>query len=263
MKLFGYHFIVRNKEELEKNVLGAVKYLAPLGVTHLVIEINNSFAFTSHPEISTADITREDLRKAAKVLREVGIEPIPLYNCVGHQGWKERNSLLKAYPEFDEALVFDKEEASMELLITAIRQIRNRRAEMNVPPSKKAKVIIVSDDKATFSPAVSAFFEKLAGASSVEYPETFHDESCVQIISDKALIYIPLAEIVDFEKEIARLEAEKKKLLSEIERIDKKLGNEGFVAKAPAAVIDAEKAKRVGYADKLASVEASLAKYQK
>ena len=103
MKLFGYHFIVRNKEELEKNVLGAVKYLAPLGVTHLVIEINNSFAFTSHPEISTADITREDLRKAAKALCEVGIEPIPLYNCVGHQGWKERNSLLKAYPEFDEA----------------------------------------------------------------------------------------------------------------------------------------------------------------
>ena len=183
-----------------------------------------------------------------------------IWQALPHDG---ESIVIAQYPVRNEEYIFENEEASMELLITAIRQIRNRRAEMNVPPSKKAKVIIVSDDKATFSPAVSAFFEKLAGASSVEYPETFHDESCVQIISDKALIYIPLAEIVDFEKEIARLEAEKKKLLSEIERIDKKLGNEGFVAKAPAAVIDAEKAKRVGYADKLASVEASLAKYQK
>ena len=183
-----------------------------------------------------------------------------IWQALPHDG---ESIVIAQYPVRNEEYIFENEEASMELLITAIRQIRNRRAEMNVPPSKKAKVIIVSDDKATFSPAVSAFFEKLAGASSVEYPETFHDESCVQIISDKALIYIPLAEIVDFEKEIARLEAEKKKLLSEIERIDKKLGNEGFVAKAPAAVIDAEKAKRVGYADKLASVETSLAKYQK
>ena len=182
-----------------------------------------------------------------------------IWQALPHDG---ESIVITSYPVRNEALIFEKEEASMELLITAIRQIRNRRAEMNVPPSKKAKIYIVSSDKDTFSPAVSAFFEKLAGASSVEYPETFHDDSCIQIISDKALIYIPLAEIVDFEKEIARLEAEKKKLLSEIERIDKKLANAGFVAKAPAAVIDGEKAKRAAYADKLASVEASLAKYQ-
>ena len=182
-----------------------------------------------------------------------------IWQALPHDG---ESIVITNYPVRNEALIFEKEEASMELLITAIRQIRNRRAEMNVPPSKKAKIYIVSSDKDTFSPAVSAFFEKLAGASSVEYPETFHDDSCIQIISDKALIYIPLAEIVDFEKEIARLEAEKKKLLSEIERIDKKLANAGFVAKAPAAVIDGEKAKRAAYADKLASVEASLAKYQ-
>ena len=183
-----------------------------------------------------------------------------IWQALPHEG---ESIVIAPYPVYNEALVFEKEEESMELLITAIRQIRNRRAEMNVPPSKKAKVIIVSSDKETFSPAVSAFFEKLAGAASVEYPETFHDDSCIQIISDKAIIYIPLAEIIDFEKEIARLEAEKKKLLSEIERIDKKLANKGFVAKAPAAVIEGEKNKRVGYADKLASVEASLAKYKK
>jgi valyl-tRNA synthetase len=183
-----------------------------------------------------------------------------IWQALPHDG---ESIVIAPYPVRNDALVFEKEEVSMELLITAIRQIRNRRAEMNVPPSKKAKVIVVSADKDTFSPAVSAFFEKLAGASSVEYYEEFHDDSCVQIISDKAIIYIPLAEIIDFEKEIARLEGEKKKLLSEIERIDKKLANEGFVAKAPAAVIEGEKAKRAGYADKLASVEASLAKYQK
>ncbi len=183
-----------------------------------------------------------------------------IWQALPHDG---ESIVIAPYPVRNETLIFEKEEASMELLITAIRQIRNRRAEMNVPPSKKAKVYIVSADHETFSPAVSAFFEKLAGAASVEYPETFADESCIQIISDKALIYIPLAEIVDFEKEIARLETEKKKLLSEIERIDKKLANAGFVAKAPAAVIDGEKAKRASYADKLVSVEASLAKYQK
>ena len=103
MKTFGYHLIARNAKDLEKNVNGAIKYLAPLGVTHLVFEIDNSFAFESHPEISSGDITAENLKKASARLRKVGIEPIPLYNCVGHQGWKERNSLLKAYPEFDEA----------------------------------------------------------------------------------------------------------------------------------------------------------------
>ncbi|MBE6665261.1 MAG: valine--tRNA ligase [Ruminococcaceae bacterium] len=183
-----------------------------------------------------------------------------IWQALPHDG---ESIVIAPYPVRNEALIFEKEETSMELLITAIRQIRNRRAEMNVPPSKKAKVIIVSSDKETFSPAVSAFFEKLAGAASVEYHDKFHDDSCVQIISDKAIIYIPLAEIIDFEKEITRLEAEKKKLLSEIERIDKKLANKGFVAKAPTAVIEGEKNKKVGYADKLASVEASLAKYKK
>ena len=183
-----------------------------------------------------------------------------IWQALPHDG---ESIMISSYPVYRDEFVFAKEEASMELLITAIRQIRNRRAEMNVPPSKKAKVIIVSSDTDTFNPAVSAFFEKLAGASSVEYHEQFHDDACVQIISDKAIIYIPLAEIIDFEKEIARLETEKKKLLSEIERIDKKLANQGFVAKAPAAVIEGEKAKKAAYADKLASVEASLEKYKK
>ena len=134
---------------------------------------------------------------------------------------------------------------------------------MNVPPSKKTKLYIVSQAHETFSPAVSSFFEKLAGAASVEYPESFDGEGCVQIVSDKATIFIPLAEMVDIGKEIARLEAEKEKLLSEIGRVRAKLANESFVAKAPAAVVDGEKAKKAAYEEKLASVEASLASYRK
>lgn len=102
MKMFGYHFRPENEEELCCNVDGAIKHLAPLGLTHLVIEINNSFKFATHPEISCGDITAEALSLCCDRLRSAGIEPIPLYNCIGHQGWNHRNSFLKAYPEFDE-----------------------------------------------------------------------------------------------------------------------------------------------------------------
>ncbi len=103
MKLFGYHFIASNNESLIDNVDGAIKYLAPLGLTHIIIEINNNFKFATHPEISCSNVTASALSNACDALRSAGIEPIPLYNCVGHQGWKQRNSLLKAYPEFDES----------------------------------------------------------------------------------------------------------------------------------------------------------------
>lgn len=103
MNFFGYHFRPSNAQDLADSVEGAIKYLAPLGVNHLVIEINNAFKFVSHPEISCSDITAEDLKTACDKLKDVGIEVIPLYNCIGHQGWDSRNSFLKAYPEFDEA----------------------------------------------------------------------------------------------------------------------------------------------------------------
>ena len=102
MKMLGYHFKAVSAELLSENTLGAVKHLAPLGVTHIVIEINNNFKFESHPEISSGDITKELLSECCRKLRAAGIEPIVLYNCIGHQGWNYRNSLLKAYPEFDE-----------------------------------------------------------------------------------------------------------------------------------------------------------------
>ena len=183
-----------------------------------------------------------------------------IWQSIPHDG---ETIMLAKYPEFDASLSYPEEEKTMELVIAAIRQIRNRRAEMNVPPSKKTKMFIVSPEKTAFSKETEYFFVKLAGASDVEFPEEYSDESAVRIISDKAVVFIPLADMIDIEKEIARLSDEKTKMLSEIERIDKKLSNEGFVAKAPAAVVEGEKAKRAGYAEKLALIEENIEKYKK
>ncbi len=182
-----------------------------------------------------------------------------IWQALPHDG---ESIVVTDYPEYSEAFNFPAEERSMERLISAIRAIRNRRAEMNVAPSKKAKLFIVTNDNATFNPAVTPFFQKLASASEVEYLADFHDERAVQIVADHAVIYIPLAEMIDFDAEIERLNKERAKMLSEIERIDKKLSNEGFVAKAPAAVIEGERKKREGYADKLKTIDESIAKYR-
>ncbi len=182
-----------------------------------------------------------------------------IWQALPHDG---ESIVITDYPEYNEAHSFPAEELAMERLISAIRAIRNRRAEMNVAPSKKAKLFIVTNDEATFNTAVTPFFQKLASASEVEYLADYHDDRAVQIVADHAVIYIPLAEMIDFDAEIARLTKEREKMLSEIERIDKKLSNEGFVAKAPAAVIEGERKKREGYADKLKAIDESIAKYK-
>jgi len=182
-----------------------------------------------------------------------------IWQALPHDG---ESIVVTDYPEYTEAHSFPAEETAMERLITAIRAIRNRRAEMNVAPSKKAKLFIVTKDNATFGEAVTPFFQKLSSASEVEYLESYHDERSVQIVADHAVIYIPLAEMIDFSAEIARLEKERAKMVSEIERIDKKLSNAGFVAKAPAQVIEGERKKREGYESKLRTIEESIAKYK-
>ena len=172
----------------------------------------------------------------------------------------DESIMVSQYPAYDEALNFENEEVIMDRLIAAIRAIRNRRSEMNVPPSKKAALCIVSSYKDTYNEKTEPFFVKLASASTIEYADNYEDENAVQIITDSAKIYIPLGDLVDFEKEKERLAKEKTKTLSEIERIEKKLSNEGFVAKAPQAVIEGEKTKLQSYKDVLAGIEAALAK---
>jgi valyl-tRNA synthetase len=130
---------------------------------------------------------------------------------------------------------------------------------MNVPPSKKAKLFVVTKYEETFR-VTGKILEKLASASEVEIVEKYESDDAVMIATDIGSLYIPLAEVIDFEKERARLLAEMKKNDSEIERIEKKLSNEGFVSKAPAAVIDGERAKLNKYIETRESLTAALAK---
>ena len=132
---------------------------------------------------------------------------------------------------------------------------------MNVPPSRKAKVIayISSDAKEAFTNGVS-YIEKLASASEVEFIEdkSVVPANAVSLVVKGGELFMPLLDLVDKDKELERLNKEVKKLEGEIERIDKKLGNQGFVAKAPEAVVNAEKEKRVKYVEMLEAVKVRI-----
>lgn len=166
--------------------------------------------------------------------------------------------MVKSYPEYDESTVFAQESADMEKVIDAIKAIRTRRAEMNVVPSRKAKVFIVTPYGATFGEKVHPFFVRLASASEVEVVDSYDDDSSVRIITDAAAIYIPLADIIDFEAERARLTAELKTVEGEIARANGKLSNENFTSRAPEAVVNAEREKLERYKAKLAGIEDAL-----
>ncbi len=173
-----------------------------------------------------------------------------------HEG---ESIVISDWPKADSAFSFPKEADEMEMIMNAVKAVRNKRAEMNIPPSKKASMVVVTDKAEIFSQG-AIFFEKLASASSVLIAPDMNgvDENSVAVIVDGAQIYMPMGELVDAEKEIARLNEEKKKLLSEIKRVEGKLSNEGFVAKAPAHIIEEEKAKGEKYKQMLLSVEESL-----
>ncbi|AVK50750.1 valine--tRNA ligase [Clostridium sp. MF28] len=173
----------------------------------------------------------------------------------------EETITTSAWPEFDEALVNKEAEDDMAFVIEAIKGLRNVRAEMNVPPSRKAKVIcyIAEDAKKAFNSGV-AYIEKLASASEVEFisDKANVPANAVSLVVKGGELFMPLLDLVDKDKELDRLNKEAKKLEGEIDRIDKKLGNQGFVAKAPAAVVDAEKEKRVKYVEMLEAVKVRI-----
>ncbi len=187
-----------------------------------------------------------------------------IYQALPHT---DESIMISKYPEYDTSLVFSDDAESMAKIISAIKAIRARRNEMNVVPSRKAKVYIATKHTDSFNEHTAVFFQRLASASEVEVADSFDGkidaDSAVQIITDSATIFLPLSDLVDTEKERARLEAEQKKLLGEIERLEKKLSNEGFVAKAPAAVVDAEKAKLAKYRENLDGVVSALEKLNK
>ncbi len=183
-----------------------------------------------------------------------------IWQSLPHEG---DSIMISEYPKYDSSLVFEQQETVMNRLISAIKAIRNRRAEMNVAPSKKAKLKIVTSDRDTFGAFSKVFFERFASASDVEWLDSYESDRSVQIICDGAVIFIDLADIIDFEAERRRLEAEREKALSEIGRVESKLSNEGFVSKAPAKVVEAEKAKLTKYRMMLSDIDEALKKLKK
>ena len=179
-----------------------------------------------------------------------------IWQHLPHEG---ESIVISRFPVYDEALVFEDEEKAMGLIMDAISAVRNRRAEMNVPPSKKAKVIIVTEENDTFTKG-AVFFEKLASASEVEIrsDRSGINPNAVNIVVPSAEIFLPLDELVDKEAELKRLNGEKKKLEGEIKRVEGKLSNQGFVSKAPQKVVDEERAKGVKYKEMLEKVLESI-----
>ena len=179
-----------------------------------------------------------------------------IWQSLPHEG---ESIMISRYPEYDESLVFDGDAEKLENVISCIRAIRNRRAEMNVPPSRKASVYVVPRASVTFG-SCDSFFVKLASASEMKVVDGYDGADAVQIVSDTATVYIPLSEVIDLEKELARLEGERKKTDGEIARIGGKLANEGFISKAPAAVVEGERKKLEGYKAALENINRAIEK---
>ena len=179
-----------------------------------------------------------------------------IYQSLPHSS---ESIVISDYPKFDEGMDYTEEQGDVDRIISAITAIRQRRAEMNVPPSKKAKLFVVTKYSETFTRSAK-ILEKLASVSEVILTDSYASDDAVMIATDIGSMYIPLAEVVDLEKEKARLLAEMKKNEGEIERLEKKLSNEGFVAKAPAQVIAGERAKLEKYLETRAALTLALDK---
>ncbi len=175
---------------------------------------------------------------------------------------EEESIMVSAWPGWKDAWNFAAEEAATETIKEAVRSIRAVRTSMNVPPSKKTKVFVVSENKellAIFEHS-KAFFASLGNASQVliQQDKTGIDEDAVSALLPQAAIYLPFAELVDIEKELERLRKEEKRLEGELERVHKMLSNEKFVSKAPAAKLEEEKAKKEKYTQMMDQVKKQL-----
>jgi valyl-tRNA synthetase len=175
-----------------------------------------------------------------------------IWQHLPHEG---ESIMISSWPEYHAQYSFSEEEKQMGIIMDTIKSIRNIRAEMNVTPSRKAKLYVITANTETYQNG-KVFFEKLAGASQVIISSQKENvpENVVSIVAEGAEIFIPLDDLVDREKEIERLEKEKQKLTKELERVNGKLSNEGFISKAPEHVVKEEKEKKEKYAQMLEKV---------
>ncbi len=179
-----------------------------------------------------------------------------IWQALPHDG---ETIMLTAYPEYREELDFSADEAEFSRIMEAIRAIRNRRAEMNVPPKKKAAIYVETAYEDTFRAGIP-YIQRLASASDVVIGKDLPTEGAVNVVTPDAKIYIPMAELVDFAAEKERLQKEKDKAQKDLDFFLKKLSNPGFVSKAPAAVVEKDKASAEKLKEKIAKLEESLSK---
>lgn len=179
-----------------------------------------------------------------------------IWQALPHDG---ESLMVSQWPVSQEG--YPQEEADFEKIMDVIKAVRNRRGEMNVPPSKKAGVFIAAKEADVFRQGIP-FITRLAFASHVEIGESFSADGAVQVVTDAARVFIPMAELVDREKELARLAKEKAACEKDIAMLSGKLSNEGFVSKAPANVVEAERAKLEKRREHLAKIEESIAAFQ-
>ena len=178
-----------------------------------------------------------------------------IYQAIPHD---TESIMISKWPEYDPTLSFADEEAQMEKIMDAIRAIRNRRAEMNIPPSKKSKVYVETAFADVFAVG-SEFIKRLAYASDVEIADAFGDlGNTVTIVTNDAKIYIPLGDLVDFEAEAKRLQKELAAAEEKLTFINKKLDNPGFVNKAPEKVVQQNRDEAAKLTEKIANLRSSL-----
>ena len=179
----------------------------------------------------------------------------------------EESIMISKWPEYKEEWNFVKEEKAVETIKEAVRGIRNSRTGMNVPPSRKAKVFVVSDDERVrdIFEKGKVFFTTLAYASEVviQSDKSGIDEDAVAVLIPNATVYMPFSDLVDIDKEIERLKNEEKKLEGELKRVNGMLSNEKFISKAPEAKINEEKEKLSKYTIMMEQVKERLKTLQK
>ena len=174
--------------------------------------------------------------------------------------------MLEKWPEYEEGFDFTAEAETMDGIMELVRAIRNVRAEMNVPPAKRAKMFIVTtENNAKAAEEAAPYFNKLAGASEVvvKLDKDGIAPDAVSVVSAIGDAFIPLNELIDIEKELARLAKERTRIEGEIKRAEGKLNNQGFIAKAPQKVIDEERAKLAAARELMEKLTARIAELDK
>ena len=182
-----------------------------------------------------------------------------IWQALPHEENAPSALMICSYPAYDEKLSYREDEANFEMVMDAIKAVRARRAEMNVPPSRKAHLFIVTDRKAAFE-AGQTYISKLAYSSDVSILSDLPADSdkMVSVITDNARLFMPMSDLVDFEAERARLTKEIEKTEKLIAGQDAKLANTNFVSRAPEAVVNAEREKKTKLEALLENLKLSL-----